>query len=90
MPYRFPSTMHDKSIAAEAAPTYSDMNPIDILHQDDALIAVNKPAGLPVHRSKMVNDAERYLVDVLREQVGGNVYLAHRLDRATSGVLLVA
>lgn len=66
------------------------MTPIDILYQDDALIAVNKPAGLPVHRSKMVNDAEHYLVDVLREQVGGNVYLAHRLDRATSGVLLVA
>ena len=64
--------------------------PIDILYQDDALIAVNKPAGLPVHRSAMVNDAERYLVDVLREQVGGNVHLAHRLDRATSGVLLVA
>ena len=63
---------------------------LDILHQDDALIAVNKPAGLPVHRSAMVNDAEQYLVDVLREQVGGNVYLAHRLDRATSGVLLVA
>ena len=63
---------------------------LDILYQDDALIAVNKPAGLAVHRSKMVNDAEQYLVDVLREQVGGNVYLAHRLDRATSGVLLVA
>ncbi|WP_329741796.1 pseudouridine synthase [Dyella sp. A6] len=63
---------------------------IEILYQDDALLAVNKPAGLPVHRSKMVNDAERYLVDVLREQVGGNVHLAHRLDRATSGVLLVA
>ena len=64
--------------------------PLDILHQDDALIAVNKSAGLAVHRSKMVNDAEAYLVDVLREQLGGNVYLAHRLDRATSGVLLVA
>lgn len=63
---------------------------LDILYQDDALIAVNKPAGLPVHRSAMVNDAEQYLVDVLREQTGGNVYLAHRLDRATSGVLLVA
>jgi tRNA pseudouridine65 synthase len=66
------------------------MTPIDILYQDDVLLAVNKPAGLPVHRSKMVNDAEEYLVDVLREQLGGNVYLAHRLDRATSGVLLVA
>lgn len=63
---------------------------LDILYQDDALIAVNKPAGLAVHRSKMVGNADTFLVDVLREQVGGTVYLAHRLDRATSGVLLIA
>jgi tRNA pseudouridine65 synthase len=63
---------------------------LDILYQDDALIAVNKPPGLAVHRSKMVGNAETFLIDVLREQVGGTVYLAHRLDRATSGVLLIA
>lgn len=63
---------------------------LDILHQDDALIAVNKPAGLAVHRSKMVGNADEFLIDLLREQVGGTLHLAHRLDRATSGVLLVA
>lgn len=63
---------------------------LDILYQDDALIAVNKPAGLAVHRSKMVGNADQFLIDLLREQVGGTTYLAHRLDRATSGVLLVA
>ena len=63
---------------------------IEILYQDDALIAVNKPANLAVHRSKMVGNAEEFLIDLLREQVGDNVYLAHRLDRATSGMLLVA
>jgi tRNA pseudouridine65 synthase len=63
---------------------------LEILYQDEALIAVNKPAGLAVHRSKMVGNAEEFLVDILREQVGGTVYLAHRLDRATSGVLLIA
>ena len=63
---------------------------LDILYQDDALIAVNKPAGLAVHRSKMVGNAEEFLIDLLREQVGGTTYLAHRLDRATSGALLVA
>ncbi len=63
---------------------------IEILYQDDALIAVNKPAGLAVHRSKMVGNAEEFLIDRLREKLGGNVYLAHRLDRATSGVLLIA
>lgn len=63
---------------------------LSLLHHDDALIAVNKPAGLAVHRSKMVGNADEFLIDLLREQVGGTVYLAHRLDRATSGVLLVA
>ena len=63
---------------------------IEILYQDDALIAVNKPANLAVHRSKMVGNTEEFLIDQLREQVGDSVYLAHRLDRATSGVLLVA
>jgi tRNA pseudouridine65 synthase len=63
---------------------------LEILYQDDALIAVNKPANLAVHRSKMVGNAEAFLVDLLREQLGDSVYLAHRLDRATSGVLLAA
>lgn len=63
---------------------------LEILYQDDALIAVNKPANLAVHRSKMVGNADTFLIDLLREQVQGEVYLAHRLDRATSGVLLVA
>jgi len=63
---------------------------LEILYQDDALLAVNKPAGLAVHRSKMVGNAEQFLIDLLREQVGDSVYLAHRLDRATSGVLLIA
>jgi tRNA pseudouridine65 synthase len=63
---------------------------LEILYQDDALIAVNKPANLAVHRSKMVGNAEEFLIDQLREQIGDSVYLAHRLDRATSGVLLVA
>src|SRR6202000_1026368 len=35
-------------------------------------------------------NADVFLIDELREQVGGTVYLAHRLDRATSGVLLIA
>ncbi|HUH55276.1 MAG TPA: pseudouridine synthase [Rhodanobacter sp.] len=63
---------------------------LEILYQDDALIAVNKPANLAVHRSKMVGNADTFLIDELREQIGDSVYLAHRLDRATSGVLLVA
>lgn len=63
---------------------------LEILYQDDDLVAVNKPANQAVHRSKFVGPDDAFLVDLLREQVEGRLHLAHRLDRATSGVLLVA
>lgn len=66
------------------------MTAIEVLYQDDHLLAVNKPAGLAVHRSHFVGPADAFLIDLVREQVGGSVMLAHRLDRATSGVLLIA
>lgn len=64
--------------------------PLQLLFHDEHLIAVDKPPGLAVHRSRLVGSDEDYLIDRLRAQVGGELYLAHRLDRATSGVLLVA
>lgn len=64
--------------------------PLEILHLDEHLVAVNKPAGLAVHRSRLVGADEEYLIDRLREQVDGRLHAVHRLDRATSGVLLVA
>lgn len=63
---------------------------IDILHEDADLLAVNKPAGLLVHRSKIANDETDFLLDRIKEQSGADMYLAHRLDRATSGVVLLA
>ena len=59
-----------------------------ILHADDAIVAVNKPAGLAAHRSHLVGRDDDYLVDAVREATGRTLYLAHRLDRATSGVVL--
>ena len=63
---------------------------IEIIHDDSALLAVNKPAGLLVHRSKIAADEDDFLLDRLREQIGASLFLAHRLDRATSGVVLLA
>ncbi|HNR90974.1 MAG TPA: pseudouridine synthase [Dokdonella sp.] len=62
---------------------------VRILHLDDALVVVAKPAGMPVHRSRLVNDDEVYLIDAVRAAVPGPLHLIHRLDRATSGVLLI-
>ncbi len=60
-----------------------------ILHCDEHIVVVNKPAGIPVHRSRLVNDGDVYLIDQVRALVDGPLHLIHRLDRATSGVLLI-
>lgn len=63
---------------------------LNLLYNDDAIVVVDKPPGLAVHRSNLVGADDDYVIDRLRAQVEGTLYLAHRLDRATSGVLLVA
>jgi tRNA pseudouridine65 synthase len=63
---------------------------MDILYRDDQLIAINKPSGLLVHRSRIDRQAQRYALQQLRDQIGQRVYPLHRLDKPTSGVLLFA
>lgn len=63
---------------------------LEVLFQDDHLVAINKPAGLLVHRSRIDVRATEFAVQRLRDQLGMLVYLVHRLDRPTSGVLLFA
>jgi tRNA pseudouridine65 synthase len=58
-----------------------------ILFQDAHYIAVHKPSGLLVHRSWMSQDRV-FLLQELRNQIGQHVYPVHRLDRATSGVII--
>jgi len=66
------------------------MNTLDILYQDERLVAVNKPAGLLVHRSMIDRHETRFAVQLLRDQIGQHVFPVHRLDKPTSGVLLFA
>lgn len=61
----------------------------EILLQDEWLCAINKPPGIMVHRSKIGSDRE-FVLQKLRDQLGRHVWPLHRLDRATSGVLLFA
>lgn len=65
-------------------------NDLQLLYRDEQLAVVNKPAGLLAHRSRLAADAVEFLDDRLRRQLGCRVHLVHRLDRATSGVLLLA
>lgn len=63
---------------------------LDILFQDDDIVVVNKPAGLLVHRTELAKEEEDAVVQRLRDQTGKWVFPVHRLDRATSGVLIMA
>ena len=70
--------------------------PIEILYEDASVIAVNKPAGLVVHAGAgahsgtLVNRLVHHFQSL--SQVGGELRpgIVHRLDRGTSGVILVA
>ena len=63
---------------------------VPVLYRDDWLAVVDKPAGLMAHDSALARGETDFLADRLRELFGRPVFLVHRLDRATSGCLLVA
>ena len=59
----------------------------DVLYEDDAILALDKPAGLPVHPSATYH--KNTLTYLLRQKYGDDApQIAHRLDRETSGLLL--
>ncbi len=53
-------------------------------------MAIDKPSGLLVHRSRIDRGESRFALQMLRDQIGRRVYPVHRLDKAASGVLLFA
>ena len=64
------------------------MTPLHVLHHDADLVAIDKPAGLLVHPSALDAHEERTALQLLRDQLGERLWPLHRLDKATSGVLL--
>lgn len=63
---------------------------LEILYRDEHLIAINKPHGLLVHKSKIAAEATEFAIQILRDQIGRRVTPVHRLDRKTAGVLVFA
>ena len=59
-----------------------------IIHEDDRLIVLDKPAGLSILSDGWEKDSQ-YLVRLLEEQYG-KIYVVHRLDKITSGVMVFA
>lgn len=63
---------------------------VEVIYQDDHLIAINKPSGLLVHRSEIDRHETQFALQLVRNHLGQRVYPVHRLDKPTSGVLLFA
>jgi 23S rRNA pseudouridine1911/1915/1917 synthase len=90
----------EQVVATLAEPVETDIIPddipLDIRYEDDDILVVNKPAGMVVHlgtghvRGTLVNAVLAHCPDVLG--VGGEVRpgIVHRLDKETSGLIVVA
>ena len=78
--------------AAAAVPTgrTDPAAPLRILHRDEAIVAIDKPAGLLVHPSALDAHEPRNALHQAQVQLGMPLWTVHRLDKATSGVLLLA
>jgi len=61
--------------------------PLDIIFENDQLIAINKPSGLLSVPDRLGQEIS--LKDLLKEKYG-NIFTVHRLDRDTSGVIVFA
>ena len=79
----------DRSRAA-GSPRATQSMDLPVLYRDAHLAIVDKPAGLMVHDSALARGETDFAADRLREQFGRPIFLVHRLDRATSGCLLMA
>src|SRR4029078_13631234 len=83
-------------IAPAAASFTPEAIPIEIVYEDETLVVVNKPAGLVVHpaagiHSRTLANALAYQFQQIPDHGAGvRPGVVHRLDRETSGLLVVA
>ena len=63
---------------------------LDIIYEDEWLVAINKPVSMLVHPGREKEPDDQIAMKALRNHLGHYVYILHRLDRPTSGVLLFA
>lgn len=69
---------------------HAELAPLRRLHEDDRLLIIDKPAGLLVHRSALdAQELDTVHVRLLRE-TGLRLFPVHRLDKGTSGALVMA
>lgn len=61
-----------------------------MLFEDNACVVVDKPTGITVHPAGTIAKGERTLVEILAEGEDSPLFLVHRLDKGTTGCLLLA
>ncbi|HOT29841.1 MAG TPA: pseudouridine synthase [Candidatus Ozemobacteraceae bacterium] len=76
--------MHDKDMPTD----YGDG--LQIIYRDEWYVAIHKPVGVLVHPTRIAEATAETLLPIICGQLGRRVYPVHRLDRATSGVLVLA
>jgi 23S rRNA pseudouridine1911/1915/1917 synthase len=77
---------------------FAEEIPLDVVHEDDALAVINKPAGMIVHTGAGVRSRSGTLVNALLHRfaslsgISGELRpgIVHRLDKDTSGLIVVA
>lgn len=75
---------------ADVKVIHSDDVPIPVLFRDEHIVVIDKPAGILVHRSPIDRHETRFVLQLLRDQLGQQVFPIHRLDKPTSGVMVLA
>ncbi len=63
---------------------------LEIIYQDDAIVVVDKPVGLAVHKNDFMPHDAPYVTKMLGDKLGKWIYNVHRLDAKTSGVMVLA
>jgi tRNA pseudouridine65 synthase len=64
--------------------------PLHVLYQDDNFCVVAKPTPMHVHRPDFGSTDTTFVLQKARDQLGKRIHTPHRLDRGTSGCLVLA
>ncbi|MBL4594030.1 MAG: pseudouridine synthase [Flavobacteriales bacterium] len=63
---------------------------IEIIYEDEYMVVINKPNNFLIHQSHYArNIKETTLIQFLQQQLGYPIYPVHRLDRKTSGIMIL-
>lgn len=87
------STVKADDIITIKHPALDVKTELNILYEDSDAVVINKPAGLLVHPKSSIFNEEETLQHILEAKYGNSLTRAgivHRLDRYTSGVLIIA